>query len=256
MFELLAIQTIAITLYVSLWFLLALKMRRNDIADVAWGIGFIFLALIGQLSASSASGRGILALSLVTVWGLRLSLHIGLRNRGKAEDPRYLNWRNEWGHHATVRSYFQIFLLQGFLSVIILTPVTYIQANTNYDLNWRDVLGWVVWLIGFAFEYVGDLQLARFKKNPRNRGRIITSGLWKYTRHPNYFGEVALWWGLWLAACSVPGAWITVFGPITITILILFVSGIPLLEKRYEENSEYREYRKRTSAFFPLPPKL
>ena len=111
------------------------------------------------------------------------------------------------------------------------------------------------WLAGFGFEFIGDFQLARFKRNPRNHGRIITTGLWKYTRHPNYFGEVALWWGLWLIACSVPGGWVTVIGPVTITVLILFVSGIPLLEKRYEENEEFREYRRRTSVFFPLPPK-
>ncbi len=255
MFNLLAIQAIAITVYASLWFLAALRLRRNDIADVAWGIGFIFLAMVGQLSASSVSIRGIFVLVLVTLWGLRLSFHIGLRNLRKSEDPRYLNWRNEWGRHATIRSYLQIFLLQGFLAVIILAPVTYIQAHTNYDLNWRDVLGTAVWLIGFVFEYVGDLQLSRFKSNPDNRGRIITSGLWKYTRHPNYFGEVTLWWGLWLIACSVRGAWITILGPITITLLILFVSGIPLLEKRYKENAEFREYRRRTSVFFPLPPK-
>ena len=255
MFDLLTVQVIAITIYASLWFLASLRLRRNDIADVPWGIGFIFLALAGQLSASSISIRGIFVLALVTIWGLRLSLHIGLRNRGKPEDPRYLNWRNEWGRHAIIRSYFQVFLLQGFLAVIILTPVTYIQVHPNYDLNWRDVLGTAVWLIGFAFEYIGDLQLTRFKRNPRNRGRIISSGLWKYTRHPNYFGEVTLWWGLWLIACSIRGAWITIFGPVTITILILFVSGIPLLEKRYKKSAEFNEYSRRTSVFFPLPPK-
>lgn len=255
MFDLLTIQVVAITIYASLWFLLSLRLRRNDIADVAWGIGFIFLALVGQFSASSVSDRGILVLVLVAVWGLRLSLHIGLRNRGKVEDPRYRNWRNEWGSHAAVRAYFQIFLLQGFLAVVILTPVTYIQASRSYDFGWRDILGMAFWLAGFAFEFIGDFQLARFKRNPRNHGRIITSGLWKYTRHPNYFGEVILWWGLWLIACSVPGGWMTVPGPITITVLILFVSGIPLLEKRYEEHEEFREYRKRTSAFLPLPPK-
>jgi steroid 5-alpha reductase family enzyme len=255
MFDLLMIQAIATTLYASLWFVAALKLRKNDIADIAWGITFIYLALVGQFTASSVSVRGIFVLLLVTVWGLRLALHIGLRNRGKAEDPRYLKWRSDWGSHAAVRAYFQIFLLQGFLSVIILAPVTYIQSHRNYDLNWRDALGTAIWLTGFAFEFAGDFQLARFKKDPRNRGRIITSGLWKYTRHPNYFGEVTMWWGLWVIACSIHGGWITIFGPATITILILFVSGIPLLEKRYEANAEFREYRRRTSAFFPLPPK-
>ena len=255
MLDLLTVQAAAIIPYASLWFVFALRLRRNDVADIAWGIAFIYLALVGQLTVSSVSTRGLFVLLLVIVWGLRLALHIGLRNRGKAEDPRYLKWRNDWGRYGAVRAYFQIFLLQGFLSVIILAPVTYIQSHGSYDLNWRDALGTAIWLTGFAFECAGDFQLARFKRDPRNRGRIITSGLWKYTRHPNYFGEVMLWWGLWVIACSVRGGWITIFGPIIITILILFVSGIPLLEKRYEENADFREYRRRTSVFFPLPPK-
>jgi len=255
MSDLLLIQAALITLYASLWFLVALKLRRNDVADVAWGAGFIVLALAGQFTAAAISIRGLLVLTLVTIWGVRLSLHIGLRNRGKPEDPRYRKWREEWGPHATVRALFQVFLLQGFLAVVILLPVTYILAHQNSNLSWLDALGAAAWLVGFGFEAVGDLQLARFKVDPGNRGRVITSGLWKYTRHPNYFGEVTLWWGVWLIACSVPGGWRTAFGPGTITVLILFVSGIPLLEKKYEGNLEFKEYQRRTSAFFPLPPK-
>jgi steroid 5-alpha reductase family enzyme len=230
-------------------------LRRNDVADVAWGAGFLVLALAGQFAVAAISIRGLLVLALVTIWGMRLSLHIGLRNRGKPEDPRYRKWRKEWGVHATARAFFQVFLLQGFLAVVILLPLTYILAHQNPDISWLDALGATVWLVGFVFEVVGDLQLARFKNNPGRQGRFITSGLWKYTRHPNYFGEVTLWWGVWLIACSVPGGWRTVFGPGTITVLILFVSGIPLLEKKYEGNTEFKEYQRRTSAFFPLPPK-
>jgi steroid 5-alpha reductase family enzyme len=255
MLDLILIQVAVVTLYASLWFLVALKLRRNDVADIAWGAGFIILAIVGQLAMAAISKRGVLVLALVTIWGLRLSLHIGLRNQGKAEDPRYRKWREEWGGHATVRAYFQLFLLQGFLIVVILIPATYILAHPGSDLTWLDALGVVVWLAGFVFEAVGDFQLARFKNDPGNHGRVITSGLWKYTRHPNYFGEVALWWGVWLIACSVPGGMKTVFGPATITALILFVSGIPLLEKKYEGNIEFKEYQRRTSAFFPLPPK-
>jgi steroid 5-alpha reductase family enzyme len=255
MFDLLLIQVAIITLYASIWFLISLKLRRNDVADVAWGAGFLVLALAGQFAVAAISIRGLLVLALVTIWGMRLSLHIGLRNRGKPEDPRYRKWRKEWGVHATARAFFQVFLLQGFLAVVILLPVTYILAHQNPDIGWLDALGATVWLTGFVFEVVGDLQLARFKNNPGRRGRFITSGLWKYTRHPNYFGEVTLWWGVWLIACSVPGGWRTVLGPGTITALILFVSGIPLLEKKYEGDIEFKEYQRRTSAFFPLPPK-
>jgi steroid 5-alpha reductase family enzyme len=255
MVDLILFQGPVVTLYAGLWFLVALKLRRNDVADVAWGAGFIVLALAGQFAAVAISIRGLLILTLVTIWGMRLSLHIGLRNRGKPEDPRYRKWREEWGAHATARAFFQVFLLQGFLAVVILLPVTYILAHQNPNVSWLDALGATVWLVGFAFEVVGDLQLARFKNNPGNRARFITSGLWKYTRHPNYFGEVTLWWGVWLIACSVPGGWRTVFGPGMITVLILFVSGIPLLEKKYEGNTKFKEYQRRTSAFFPLPPK-
>ena len=255
MVSLTLVQVAVVLLHASLWFLVALKLRRNDVADVAWGTGFIILALVGQFSVAAVSIRGLIVEALVIIWGLRLSLHIGLRNRGKAEDPRYRKWREEWGAHATVRAYFQIFLLQGLLIVVILMPVTYILSHPNVALTWFDAIGAAVWLVGFLFEAIGDLQLTRFKKDPGNRGQVITSGLWKFTRHPNYFGEVTLWWGVWLIACSLPGGWETVFGPATVTALILFVSGIPLLERKYQGNIQFAEYKRRTSAFFPLPPK-
>jgi len=255
MSNLLMIQVVAVLIYSSLWFLAAQRLRRYDIADVAWGLGFIVLALIAQISAVNISFRGLLVLVLVTLWGLRLSLYIFSRNRGKEEDPRYRKWRNNWGAHAAVRAYFQLFLFQGLLIVVILAPVTYVLAHPDADLKWLDVLGIAVWLGGFITETVGDYQMSRFKQNPDNKGRFISSGLWKYSRHPNYFGEVLLWWGLWLIACSVYGGWITIAGPATITVLILFVSGIPLLEKRYEGSLQYQAYRQRTSAFIPLPPK-
>jgi steroid 5-alpha reductase family enzyme len=255
MFELLVIQILLITLYECLWFLAALKLRRNDIADIAWGAGFIVLALAGPFAAAAVSARGLLVLTLVALWGLRLSLHIGWRNLGKAEDPRYGKWREAWGVHSQVRAFFQVFLLQGYLSIIILMPATFVLAHATNQLTTLDALGFAFWLTGFGFEAVGDLQLARFKKDAGNRGRIMASGLWKYTRHPNYFGEVTLWWGVWLIACAVPGGWKTFVGPVAISYLILCVSGVPLLEKRYEGNPEFDEYRRRTSAFFPLPPK-
>ena len=255
MFDVIVIQIAVVAVYASLWFLVALKLRRNDVADVAWGAGFIVLSLAGQLATAAVSIRGMIILAMVTIWGLRLSWHSGLLNQGNPEDPRYRKWREEWGAHATVRAYFQVFMLQGVLIVVILIPVTHVLAHPSSDLTWLDALGASVWLGGFVFEAIGDLQLARFKKDPSNRGRVITSGLWKYTRHPNYFGEITLWWGVWLIACSAPGGWKTVLGPATISFLILCVSGIPLLEKKYEENAEFKEHQRRTSAFFPLPPK-
>src|SRR5579871_2460350 len=159
MLTLTLVQILLVTFHASLWFLIALKLRRNDVADVAWGVGFIILTLVAQFSTATISTRGMIVTALVIVWGVRLSLHIGLRNQGKAEDPRYRKWREEWGAHATVRAYFQIFLLQGFLMIMILIPVTYVLARGSSDLTWLDAVGLAVWLVGFVFEAIGDFQL-------------------------------------------------------------------------------------------------
>ncbi len=253
MFEVVSLQLAAVVLYGSLWFFVSRGLCRNDVADIAWGISFIAFALVAQWATSNSSNRAMLLVALIIVWGVRLSIHIGIRNWGKAEDARYRKWREEWGRNATVRAYFQVFLLQGFLAVAVLLPTTYVLAQQDSALTVLDAIGVSLWLVGFAFEVVSDFQLVRFKRDPDNRGRLITSGLWKYTRHPNYFGEVTLWWGVWLIACSVAGGWATIVGPVTITALILWVSGIPMLEKKYEGNPEFENYRQRTSSFFPLP---
>lgn len=253
MFEIVLLQLGVAIVHASLWFLASMKLRRNDVADVAWGISFVLLTLPAWLATSNSSSRAMLVLVLVMVWGVRLSLHIGARNRGKSEDSRYRKWREEWGDNAALRAYFQVFVLQGLLAIVVLVPITYVFAQRSSELGMLDAIGLTVWLVGFLFEAVGDFQLVRFKSDPGHRGQFITSGLWRFTRHPNYFGEVTMWWGTWLIACSSSGGWTTVVGPATITVLILWVSGIPLLEKKYEGNPEFERYRQRTSAFFPLP---
>jgi steroid 5-alpha reductase family enzyme len=192
---------------------------------------------------------------LVSIWGLRLTWHIFVRNRGKSEDYRYLAWRKEWGKWFYIRSYFQVYLLQGLFLFLIVSPVLLINKNAGGSLELLDFLGVIVWLIGFYFEVVGDAQLARFIKNPENKGKLMQDGLWAYTRHPNYFGEVTQWWGIWLIAISTPGGWLGIIGPITITFLILKVSGIPMLEQKMEKNPAFESYKKRVSMFFPLPAK-
>jgi steroid 5-alpha reductase family enzyme len=191
----------------------------------------------------------------VLAWGLRLAIHIHVRDRGRGEDPRYKKWREEWGRWFLPRSFLQVFMLQGALLVMVAAPVIFVNAAPASPLGPLDALGALVWLTGFIFEAVGDLQLLRFRRDPANKGRLMTSGLWRYTRHPNYFGEVTLWWGVWLIAAAAPGGWVTVIGPLTITGLILKVSGIPMLESRYYGRPDFEEYRRRTSAFFPLPPR-
>ncbi len=236
------------------WFLIALSWHRNDVADVAWGFGFVLVAVTSLLLHEPA-GRPLLVTALVAVWATRLSLYVHFRNRNKSEDFRYRKWREEWGKSFYFRSYLQVFLLQSILLVLIATPIIYVCSVPNPPLGYIDVVGALIWLIGFFFEAVGDEQLRRFMRDPSNKGRIMTSGLWRFTRHPNYFGEVTLWWGIFVIALGVPGGWRTIIGPATITFLILKVSGIPMLEAKYRGNPQYEAYQRRTSAFFPLPPR-
>jgi steroid 5-alpha reductase family enzyme len=242
--------------YMNIWFIISVLKKRNDMADVAWGLGFVLLAWISFLIPRQISFRGLLVSLLVSVWGLRLAWHIYNRNRDKQEDYRYAEWRRTWGKWFYPRSYFQIYILQGIFLFIIVLPVLLVNRTSDGRLGIFDIIGVLIWLIGFFFESVADAQLARFIKNPANRGKLMQSGLWHYTRHPNYFGEVTLWWGIWIIALNVTNGWLTIIGPFTITMLILFVSGIPLLEKKYAGRDDFEEYKKKTSIFFPLPPKI
>jgi steroid 5-alpha reductase family enzyme len=245
----------AVMLYMTSWFIAAQVRGRNDIADVAWGLGFILVAIVSLVTGGVHSARGLLVSGLVLAWGIRLALHIHSRNRGKGEDPRYRKWREEWGEWFVLRSFLQVFMLQGILLLMVAMPVVFVNQAAAAPLGWLDLLGLAVWLCGFGFETIGDWQLLSFIRDPANKGKLMTRGLWRYTRHPNYFGEVTLWWGVWLMTLALPGGWLTIIGPLTITTLILKVSGIPMLEKPYEDRADFQEYKLRTSAFFPLPPK-
>ena len=248
------ILVLVLFVYMNLWFIFSLIKKRNDVADVAWGLGFVLIAWTSFFLSHNFDMRGLAVCLLVSVWGLRLAWHIHSRNKGKLEDSRYLAWRKEWGKWFYLRSYLQIYLLQGALLFLIILPVLFINKNAGIALGALDAIGVLIWICGFCIEAVGDAQLARFIKNTANKGRLMQRGLWAYTRHPNYFGEVTQWWGIWLVALSVPGGWFGIVGPITITILILKVSGIPMLEKKMEENPEFAQYKRRVSMFFPLPP--
>ena len=242
--------------YMSFWFIVSLFKKRNDVADIAWGLGFVLITWTSFFISENYNIRNLLVNILVSIWGFRLAWHIYKRNKGKVEDYRYLAWRKEWKDWFYVRSYLQIYLLQGAFLFLIILPVLIINKNTGLALNVIDGFGILIWIIGFLFESLGDAQLSNFIRNPINKGRIMQSGLWRYSRHPNYFGEVIQWWGLWLIAINTPGGWLGVIGPLTITILILKVSGIPMLEKKMAENPEFVEYKKRVSIFIPLPPKI
>lgn len=241
-------------LYMNVWFVVSLIQKRNDVADIAWGLGFILLSWVSFFYSHVYSFRGLFVSIFVSLWGIRLALHIYHRNKGKKEDYRYLSWRTQWGKWFYVRSYFQVYMLQGFLLFLIIQPVLFINTQGG-RFGILDGLGACVWLIGFYFESVGDMQLRQFLSDPANKGKIMDQGLWRYTRHPNYFGEVLGWWGIFIIALSTPGALFTIIGPLTITVLILYVSGVPLLEKKYAGRPDFEAYKKRTSMFIPWPPK-
>jgi len=239
----------------SLWFITSLIAKRNDIADIAWGLGFVLMSWTSMFITQNFGAKNILVATLITLWGVRLAYHIYSRNKGKSEDFRYKQWREDWGKYFLIRSYLQVYMLQGFFLFLIILPVLIMNQNNTAPLTLLNFIGIIIWIIGFLFEAIGDAQLSSFIKDKNNKGKLIETGLWKYTRHPNYFGEVTLWWGIWLIATSTINDLPGIIGPITITFLILKVSGIPLLEKKLEKHPDFNDYAKRVSIFFPMPPK-
>jgi steroid 5-alpha reductase family enzyme len=251
--------TIALVILVAmliLW-LISLALKNSSIVDIFWGPGFVLSAWTAFfLTPDGFSLRKGLIVALVTIWGLRLALHIFTRNHGKPEDFRYQKWRNEAGAQWWWRSFFKVFLLQGILMWVISAPLLAAQINpAPAYLTLLDWLALPLWAVGLFFEAMGDWQLARFKANPANKGKVMDQGVWKYTRHPNYFGDSAQWWGFYLIAAAAGGFW-TVFSPILMTFFLVRVSGVALLEKTLKETRPgYREYMQTTSAFIPWFPR-
>ena len=245
------ITAIALLAYMTLWFGYATYLKRDDVADTAWGLGFVCVAWL-TLAIGGIHPASLVTTLLVTIWGVRLAIHIHHRNSGKPEDKRYVEMRQNW-RYGRLSSYLNIFLLQGVFLYIIVQPVMYINLYANSSLAALQMVGILIWMIGFYFESVGDAQLAAHIKDPANKGKLMTTGLWRYTRHPNYFGEVTQWWGIGIIALAIPGGWITLIGPIFITYLICFVSGVPMLEKKYAGRPDWEEYKKKTSSLVPLP---
>ncbi|MGH9841648.1 MAG: DUF1295 domain-containing protein [Blastocatellia bacterium] len=234
-----------------LW-LLSLKLKDASIVDIFWGLGFVLIAATSYRLTDGFAGRKLLLTALVVVWGGRLAGYLARRNIGKGEDYRYQAMRKRHGERFPIVSLYLVFGFQGVLMWIISLPLQAAQMATQPDrLTLLDWLGVLLWIIGFAFETIGDWQLARFKSDPANKGKVMDRGLWAYTRHPNYFGDAVLWWGYFLIAAAT-GAWWTVIGPILMTLLLMKVSGVALLEKTLVKTKpEYQDYIRRTSAFFP-----
>ncbi|HSJ28044.1 MAG TPA: DUF1295 domain-containing protein [Acidimicrobiia bacterium] len=238
-------------LMVTVW-VVSLVVRDASIVDIVWGAGFVVVAWVAIWRRGGPDPRSLLVAVLTTVWGLRLSGYLAWRNLGKGEDFRYQAMRRRHGDRFPLVSLATVFGLQGLLMWVVSLPV---QVAAGDGLNVLDWVGAAVWLAGISFEATGDAQLARFKADPANAGKVLDAGLWRYTRHPNYFGDFLVWWGLYLVAVA-GGGWWAIVGPLVMSALLIRYSGAGLLEKTIATRRPgYEEYTKRTNAFFPGPPR-
>ena len=240
-----------ILIYFTLFFILGTILKNNSVVDIGWGIGFVLTAWILFFFSGSYGIGKIIVNIMVSLWGIRLFYYILKRNWGKPEDFRYQKWRKDWGKYVIPRAFLQVYLLQGFFMFLVGLAVNYANIfGLNY--SWWMLIGVIVFLVGYLFEVIGDYQLKKHIQNKDNKGKIIQTGLWKYTRHPNYFGEALLWWGIFLTVIIGGGKWYLVLSPIVITLLVRFISGVPLLEKRMEKYEGWQEYADKTSVFIPF----
>lgn len=233
--------------------LISLKRKNVTIADSLWGVGFIIIAWLTFFQGDGFLWRKVIITAVVTIWGLRLSYHITKRGLGKPEDPRYTEWRKEYGDRFPIVSLFRVFLVQALFMWLIAMSLQVAQSAEMPDyITIIDIAGTAIWLTGFIIESSADRQLARFIKDPANRGRVMKYKLWKYSRHPNYFGEAAMWWGIYIISCSVEYGIFTVFSPALITYTLLKITGVSLMEETmFKDNAEYAEYKRTTSSFIP-----
>ena len=256
-------STILITNYLAVlammlvgW-VISLIYRNVTIVDSLWGLGFVLIAWLTFGMADGFVGRKLLLTLLVTAWGLRLMIHLSLRNWGHGEDPRYAAWRKKSGERFWLVSLVKVFILQSVFLWIIALAIQWGQiAPQPAVLTWLDYVGVGIWMIGFFFEAVGDWQLARFKADPNQKGKVMNTGLWAYSRHPNYFGESMIWWGIFLVTLATSSSWWTIVSPLIITTVLLKMTGVSLMEKAIVNTRPgYREYMRTTNAFIPWFPK-
>ncbi len=247
----LAIVTVMLTTWI-----ISVLIKNASIVDITWGFGFVVVAWTVRLTVEGDTARQNLLVALVTLWGLRLALYLAKRNLGHGEDFRYVLMRRKHGAKFPWVSLYTVFGLQGALMWAVSLPIQLGQADDGVSVGPVAVIGVVLWVIGFVFETVGDAQLARFKKDPANAGKVMDRGLWSLTRHPNYFGDAVQWWGIGLIAAEAGTAAIGLIGPVVMTVLLTRVSGVPMLEHSMAKRRPgYAEYVARTSAFVPRPPR-
>jgi len=245
-------STILITLIV--YFIFAFTVgtlkKNNGLVDIAWGMGFVVSGL-AALVTNPITPVKLLGFALMLIWGLRLSIYLFIRNWGKPEDRRYTEMRKRWVKHPYLYSFLNVYVLQGVLLFLINQPYYQLAFLKEPTLSVFSYIAIVLWLIGFIFEVLGDKQLSDFRKNPLNKGKIITSGLWSVTRHPNYFGEALMWWSMAIYSVSVGSPLWVLGSALLITLFLRYVSGVPLLEKKYKDREDFKAYAKNTSVFIP-----
>lgn len=250
-------SALAVAAVMVVTWVVSVAVRDASIVDLVWGAGFAVVSVVAALVGDGLASRRVLLAVLVCAWGLRLSGYLARRNLGHGEDFRYVAMRRKWGDRFWWVSFFQVFVLQGVLMWTVSLPVQLAAAAERpTGLGPLAFVGVALWAVGVFFEAVGDAQLARFKADPASKGQVMDRGLWRYTRHPNYFGDFCVWWGIFLIGAETgPGRW-GVIGPIVMSTLLLRVSGVALLEKSIgSRRPGYADYAARTSAFFPRPPR-
>jgi steroid 5-alpha reductase family enzyme len=250
--RILLINGLLLLAFMTVAFVIAKLRNRIDTVDMAWGLGFVISAV--AVAVQHRTIACFLIALLVSVWGLRLSIHIGLRARSRGEDPRYEAMSKKWKGNKWLRAYVSIFLLQGILIWIVGLPIMLAANSVIHGLLWLNIVGDIVWAVGFVIEAMSDYQLSKFLKR-KNHPKVMQEGLWHYSRHPNYFGELTQWWGIGIICLQVSYGWLGLLGPLSLSLLIIFVSGIPPIEKRHQKDPAYAAYTARTSSLIPLPPK-
>ncbi len=235
-------------------FLVSLYTKTNTIVDIFWGLSFVLIAWYTLIKTGVYLPRHIIVTTLVTLWGMRLSGYLVYRNWGKGEDPRYTQLAEHWGTRFYLQSFLKIFMLQGVLVWFVSLSVIAINTSvTAGSFSFIDFIAVLIWCIGFGFEVIGDWQLLRFLSDPIYKGKIMDRGLWRYSRHPNYFGELLMWWSIWLLAVPVGSAGITLLSPLMMTVIILLFS-LPITENHLAAIPDFSNYKKRTSPLFPWSP--
>ena len=254
--ESMIVAAVAIAVLMVTTWLVSVVRRDASIVDIVWGFGFVVVSWVLVASLEADRPRQFLLAALTSIWGLRLAGYLARRNLGKGEDFRYQAMRRRWGARFPVISLVTVFGLQGVIMWIVSLPLQYGSADADPGIGPVAVMGIMVWLVGVIFETVGDAQLARFKADPANAGKVMDRGLWSLTRHPNYFGDSMVWWGIGIVAAETGSGVIGLAGPLVMMFFLMRVSGVPMLERSLMKRREgYADYAARTSAFFPRPPR-